>query len=109
MNSGSLLFVIVGLTLLEGRTTEVVLRLEGRTEEVETRFEGAIIDVGTDRRVVDTWIRELPVDNAGVSAGTLDRGTDADGRAGRLVSRMSEIVREYSRAHSAFWMPSGQQ
>ena len=61
--------------------------------EVAFRLEGATV-VRTDEQVLVTWIRELPVDKLGVSAVRLDKGIDAEGRAVRLVSRMSEIVSE---------------
>ena len=68
--------------------------LDGRAREVEFRPEGTTIEVGSEVRVLDTWIRELPVDRTGVRAVTLEGGLDADGSVGRLVSRMREMVSE---------------
>jgi hypothetical protein len=45
---------------------------------------------------------ELPVNSTGVSGVTLDRSTDGEGNAVRLGSRLSDMVREYRRAHSMF-------
>jgi hypothetical protein len=73
-------------------------------------LEGAMREDDALGRMVDTWMGELVRDDStGVTAGRLEETMVADGRVGTLVSRMSEIVSEYKIAHSAFWMPSGQQ
>lgn len=96
---------------LVGELGRVTLEeLEGSRGGVGAWLEGAIREGVGLGRMLDTWMGVLGRDDStGVTAARLDETMVADCRVGTLVSRMSEMVREYKIAHSAFWMPSGQQ